>query len=108
MKYVKIDNLISKTNGICDYKGLDIDLFIAGSQVYDNDTAFIGTIEEDIPQHEDLQILSKNEYDTFVNEIRNRPQPLSEIDLLNEKIAQQDAVIEELLFNIIPEITGGV
>lgn len=28
--------------------------------------------------------------------------------LLQEKTAQQDAVIEELLFNIIPEITGGV
>lgn len=34
------------------------------------------------------------------------PQP-SEVDILKEKIESQDKVIEELMFNIIPEITGG-
>lgn len=32
----------------------------------------------------------------------------SEIEILKEKIVTQDMVIEELMFNIIPNITGGI
>ena len=35
------------------------------------------------------------------------PQP-SETEILKEKIATQEMVIEELMFNIIPNITGGI
>lgn len=34
------------------------------------------------------------------------PQP-TEIELLKEKVESQDKVIEELMFNVIPEIAGG-
>lgn len=33
--------------------------------------------------------------------------PPNEIDLLKEKVALQETVIEELMFTIIPELTGG-
>lgn len=34
------------------------------------------------------------------------PKP-SEVELLQEKVAMQETVIEELMFIIIPELTGG-
>ena len=35
------------------------------------------------------------------------PPELTEMEKLQEKVATQDAVIEELLFVILPEILGG-
>jgi hypothetical protein len=36
------------------------------------------------------------------------PSEPSELDVLKEKVRTQDAVIEELLFSIIPQIGGGM
>lgn len=38
---------------------------------------------------------------------KNAPKPPTEIEMLQEKVAMQDQVIEELMFSIIPELTGG-
>lgn len=103
--FIKITNLID-SHGICNYKGLDIDLFIPGSQVYDMNIAYIATEEIEIPEHSDIQVLTEEEYVSFTNEIKNRPQPPTEMELLQAKLAQQDAVIEELMFDIIPNLLG--
>lgn len=50
-----------------------------------------------------IEWITKQELD----EIVNAPKPPTEIELLKNKIATQDQVIEELMFIIIPEITGG-
>ena len=33
---------------------------------------------------------------------------LTELDIMQQKLNQQDAVIEEILFNIIPSLLGGI
>lgn len=42
-----------------------------------------------------------------IDEFKNQPRFPTEMELLKEKVALQDTVIEELMFNIIPELTGG-
>lgn len=42
-----------------------------------------------------------------INAVNKGKQVVNEVDILREKIAAQDTVIEELMFTIIPEITGG-
>lgn len=37
----------------------------------------------------------------------NAAKPLTEIEIIQEKIAMQEQVIEELMFIILPELTGG-
>lgn len=109
MNFLHIKNLVGPNGGNYDYKGLDIDLFIAGSQIYfNNGTEVLVITEEDvIPEHEDIKILTEQQYMDWVTEIKNIPQPPTEIELLEAKLAEQDAVIEELMFNIIPNLIGG-
>lgn len=72
--YLKIINLLVYGNP--DYKGLDINKFISGSQVYDlkNGICFLKTDELNIPQNVDVTVLSEADYIAGVNEIRSMEQ----------------------------------
>ena len=75
MKYIKITNY-NKANGTCDYKGLNIDLFIAGKQYYPSgkNECLIVTSEENIPQNSDIQVITETEYNTYIQEdSKNKP-----------------------------------
>lgn len=63
MKYIEVADLVN-IFGQSDYKGLNIDLFISGSQVYSTDmSVFIGaTTEELLPVHADLTEITEAEY----------------------------------------------
>lgn len=64
MRYFKITNLV-QPSGICDYKGLEIDAFVAGSQVYSQDgkTCIISTVQDtEIAAHQDVLELTEIEY----------------------------------------------
>lgn len=67
MKLIKITNLVNNLFKKCDYKGLDIDLFIQGSQVYnmEGDTVCLGTNEEFIPDNPDVAIITEQDYIDF-------------------------------------------
>lgn len=109
MKYIKIVNLIQQ-EGICDYKGLDIDKFISGKQVYDieqGNIAYIITNEDNYVPHNDLIEINEQLYIQHKLDIENRPRALTEMELLHQKTAEQDRVIEELMFVILPEMMGG-
>lgn len=95
MKYVKIINLFPPQGGVCDYKGLDIDLFVAGKQVYDETTAYIATTEDTIPAHADLVELTEQEYLNYKQEIENRPRPLTE----TERIELMEKAMEDLILS---------
>lgn len=72
MKFIKITNLFNKF-GQPDYKGLDIDKFIVGSQHYDMENAvcITATTEEVIPTNTDITKLTEADYDTLVINIEN-------------------------------------
>ncbi|MHB8036171.1 hypothetical protein CF069_20155 [Clostridium botulinum] len=86
MQYLKIINLIDN-NGICQYKGLDVNKFFAGSQMvnFEENTCVIKTMEEKIPNNSDLIVLSEDDYKT---EFKNIEKILSE-KTKSEELEQQ-------------------
>lgn len=79
--YYKIKNLI-QSNGNADYKGLDINLFVPGKQVYDFEMnqCMIETTEEELISHSDLEVVNEGTYLYFRHEIKSK----TEIDLYKE------------------------
>jgi len=97
MKLLKIFNWITP-NGTADYKGLDIELFTPGTQVYPDDSVcYIGTVEVDIPQHADIKVITQAEYDAVVESIPSPIDPLQELKAENEAIKQSIAELTMLL-----------
>ena len=70
MKFLRISNPISKF-GQYDYKGLDINQFIPGSQVYkaDNTVVLVVTNHDGYIPHDDLSELIESEYDQLRAEL---------------------------------------
>jgi hypothetical protein len=64
MLIVKITNL-KNSNDIIDYKGLNLDLIVAGSQLYppDENTAYF-FYDGEVIEGEDLQLITESEYQT--------------------------------------------
>ncbi len=69
--YLKIVNLLNFGNP--NYKELDINKFVAGSQVYDfeNSLCYLKTEEEDIPTNPDITVIDEQTYTSSVNALRN-------------------------------------
>lgn len=69
---LKIKNIVGE-RGVIDYKGLDIDFFVAGSQYYKLDNSFcvLETTEDEIPESEDVEVLSIEQYNQYVKDITN-------------------------------------
>lgn len=77
-------------------------------------------VEDVIPTYDETtEFLTNPQYEILADKVIRRysvgiipiveevPQEPSEIELLQEKVAIQETVIEELMFIIIPELTGG-
>lgn len=102
MKYFKVINFL-KPDGNADYKGLEIDQFVAMTQQYDfkNGLCVIGTNQIDnLPNNDDLIELTELEYLTLSEEIKskyNNVSPLSEIDMLKNLFAD---IIEVVLMGV--------
>ncbi|WCF07070.1 hypothetical protein NDS46_22450 [Paenibacillus thiaminolyticus] len=84
MQGLKLTNVIGERGGQYDYKGLDIDKFVPGSQVYPSGTRdfFVITQEEHIPEHEDIHFITKEDYAEAYNAEANRepaPNPIEEM-----------------------------
>ena len=105
MKFYKISNLVNRF-GQYDYKDLDIDKFIAGSQVYSEDDSIclIATTEENPLAHVDLIELTEAEYTTKRQEIENKRAQIKltlegELAHVKNSQAQIQAVIDEIIMN---------
>lgn len=97
MKFVKVMNLFDN-QGKADYKGLDLSKIIAGTQLYpiNENVAYVGYEDDEIPQHEDLQIITEEEYLQIKNEIEvNKPKTLEEE--LQERINLMQQALDDLL-----------
>lgn len=100
MKFIKISNLQDMFNQV-DYKGLDLNKFIAGSQVYmpDLSQCLIATAEVDIPSHSDILELTENEYhferQVIIEIINSLPKPKT-LEEANAEIETLKMMVAEL------------
>lgn len=102
MYFYKIVNLVS-ASGACSYKGLNADLFIAGSQVYphnlqENNMCLVASTE-DVFASGDLSKVSEEEYVTLKQEILSKypaPQPSKE-ELNEQRIAELEMAMASIL-----------
>lgn len=71
MKILKIKN-IANNNGSVDYKGLNIESFIGGSQIYEHDLTFccVFTSDDDIIFNDDIEEITKEQYEIYAKEIK--------------------------------------
>ena len=97
MKFVKVMNLFDN-QGTANYKGLDLSKIIAGTQLYpiNKNVAYVGYEDDEIPQHEDLQIITEEEYLQIKSEIEaNRP--LTPEEELQQRIGLMQQALDNLL-----------
>jgi hypothetical protein len=79
MTIIKITNLIQQ-NGQADYKGLNLDTIVKGSQLYpeNENVAYVKYVGA-IPIHSDVSEIAQAEYDSIKQSIENsRPPSLEE------------------------------
>ena len=84
MKFLKIRNI---GNGVIDYKGLDINQFLPGFQVYPSgvDYCLVATNEDDFTEHTDVQEITQAEYEQERDEVlASMPKPINPEDLQNQ------------------------
>jgi|GEM_PF-1202895 len=98
MRFFNIKNIKPYAGGgIIDYKGMDIEKFVPGSQVYAYDVSecVIATTEDDFQgTSEDVIELTQEEYEAKVEELKaTYPDPEPTPD---EMIAQQQEQIDAL------------
>ena len=86
---VKISNLTG-ANGIADYKGLNIDLNVAGSQVYPNDenVAYLFNTGA-IPEHADIEIITEEEYLLAKQAHESKPRPAT----VESRVQQLEGIV---------------
>ncbi|MEK5070785.1 hypothetical protein [Sporosarcina sp. FSL K6-1508] len=95
MKYVRITDFLIE--GAANYKGLDVDLFIPGSQHYDfeNEVCVISTRQDNYEPHSDLQELSFDDYEIAKEIIvQNSPQTQEKNDIEKLREDLKNAIME--------------
>lgn len=89
---LQINNLID-TKGVADYKTLNVEQIISGTQLYDfeNNIAYLGYTGE-FKQHPDIVVISDIEYENVKNTL-NKKQELS----LEERVTAAEQAINTIL-----------
>lgn len=102
--FIKINQLID-SQGRADYKGLDINHIVAGTQVYppDENVAYFEYDGASVT-HPDIKVLTSDEYHAIVKTENERPRPLTpdelqrqEIETLKKQQALMQAAIDDML-----------
>ena len=93
--YIKVINM--NYNGKIDYKGLDINKFISGTQVYDFDNQiFLVNTTEEVTATSDILIITQEEYTRAKEEILSREVPV-ETDNLEERVNEMEQILNALV-----------
>lgn len=97
--FIKINNLLT-VDGNADYKGLDIQKIVPGSQLYPvGENYCMVEYDGEVLEHQDILKVSKSEHDALKVSMQSN-QPKSEMDLLKEENqALNNAVVE--LYEIV-------
>lgn len=102
--FLKINN-IRNSSGKIDYKGLDINRFIAGTQCYPYDctSCCVASEEQDI-NNKDVEIITEEQYYQHKSEFEESIKKNNPVSL-EEKIKIQEAAILELA-QLLSEVTN--
>ncbi|BFH11191.1 hypothetical protein [Paenibacillus melissococcoides] len=106
---LKIINAIGERGGNYDYKGLDFEKFVPGTQVYPTGTRdfYVITEQEDIPKHEDIHLITTEEYEAAYEAEHNKQHELGPIEKLqteNEELRRQ---LDALQLAVMGMMDGG-
>lgn len=106
---LKVINVAPERGGMYDYKGLDINKIVPGTQVYPYGTRdFYGiTEQEDIPEHGDIHLITEAEYEAAYNAERERqhePGPIEKLQVENEELRRQ---LDALQLAVMGMMDGG-
>lgn len=94
--YIKVNNVF--VNNQADYKGLDIDKIVGGTQIYPpNENYCVFQYDGYIVAHNDLQEISESEYKVIYD---NRPKP--ELEIIKERQDLMQAALDDFI------LSGGV
>lgn len=98
--YLKIINLFDMF-GQPDYKGLDINLFVPGSQVYDLKAGicYVKTSEQSVPQNADITVLSEADYIAGTNVIKEAIQTSEQT--MEQKVQDLQSQNAQMLFALV-------
>lgn len=96
MDIVKISN-VRQNNGTYDYRGIDLDRIISGSQLYPTDeNATYFYYDGTIKVGGDVSIIAQATYDEIKWRIDSAPKPLTPEQLIAELEAKTDQAVMEL------------
>ncbi|HEY4391096.1 MAG TPA: hypothetical protein VGN02_07075 [Paenibacillus sp.] len=96
MTFLKIINIRpTNRNGSFDYKGLNTEMFNPPDYSADNSFCYVITSEEEIPVHPDVTVLTEDDYQQLVEEVRNKPiyDPITELRQENSELKVQNSQI---------------
>lgn len=84
-----------------DYKGLDINLFVSGSQVYDLEAGicFVKTNEQSAPQNSDITVLNEADYITGTDAIKTAMQ--TQEQTMEQKVQGLEAQNAQMLLALV-------
>ena len=94
MIIIKVSNL-TKNTGLCDYKGLNLDLIEGGTQLYPTweNTAYFYYSDDSIVSVGDITVIDQATYDSIKTQMENQPKPKTEFDNLKDTLNSiQDAI----------------
>lgn len=100
-------NDILQGHGTLDYKGLDTDRMYNPLYALDNSYCYIYyDTDTELPEHSDIIVVTEQDYITH-KEYLDSIRPKSEVEIMQEKITEQEQAILELT-TILAMMQGGV
>jgi hypothetical protein len=89
--FVRIDNLLGK-KGQIDYKGIDMDDIVIGTQVYPHGApsyCILETEQTTFPDNPDITVLTEQEYNDLSEQMRaeiEANQPVDQVQILTSQV----------------------
>jgi hypothetical protein len=105
MKYLKINNIYQEGETRLDYKTLDIEQFVPGSQVYPifDNFCLVKTRQDDYPIHPDIEEITEQEYNDLRNFVMSEnerlapPSPESILEQQQQQIDEMTVLLGDLM-----------
>ena len=97
MIFIKVDNVWDELTGFYDYRGLDLSLIVAGTQLYpDHENAAYFAYAGEAVSHEDVSVITEADYVAAREEIELY-RPKSPFEQLQEQVDAMTVMVGDLL-----------
>lgn len=110
--FIRVANLFPPEGGEVDYKGLDIDKFVHQSQSYnflDGSVVLETTEQLDVSTLEDVQVLTQDEYISFVDLHKQlQPTPEESQHREMEALKAENQALNTAVVELYEIVLGGI